>query len=34
MKTYHFEIVTLEEKYFIGVPVTNVFHKFDLERMN
>ncbi|WP_158602135.1 GyrI-like domain-containing protein [Cohnella endophytica] len=33
MKTYQIEIVTLEAKYFIGVPVTNVFDRFDSERM-
>lgn len=27
------EIVTLEEKSFIGIPVTNVFQRFDSERM-
>ncbi|MFC5406442.1 GyrI-like domain-containing protein [Cohnella soli] len=29
----HIEIVTLEDKYFIGVPVTNVFQNFDSARM-
>jgi predicted transcriptional regulator YdeE len=33
MKTYQIEIVSLEAKYFIGVPVTNVFQRFDSERM-
>ncbi|MGO4374725.1 GyrI-like domain-containing protein [Paenibacillus sp. MCAF20] len=33
MKTNQIEIVTLETKYFIGVPVTNVFQRFDSERM-
>ncbi|MDQ6421767.1 GyrI-like domain-containing protein [Paenibacillus sp. LHD-117] len=27
------EIVTLEAKHFVGVPVTNVFQRFDAERM-
>ncbi|TVX96258.1 GyrI-like domain-containing protein [Cohnella terricola] len=33
MQISQIEIVTLEAKYFIGVPVTNVFQKFDSERM-
>jgi len=33
MMTSQIEIVTLEAKCFIGVPVTNVFQKFDSERM-
>ncbi|GIO97140.1 hypothetical protein J14TS5_22260 [Paenibacillus lautus] len=33
MKTNQIEIVTLKAKYFIGVPVTNVFGRFDSERM-
>lgn len=33
MKTIQIEVVSLEEKYFIGVPVTNGFQKFDSERM-
>lgn len=33
MKTSQIEIVTLEAKNFIGVPVTNVFQRFDAERI-
>jgi len=33
MKTTQIEIVTLGSKYFIGVPVTNVFNRFDSDRM-
>jgi predicted transcriptional regulator YdeE len=33
MGTSQFELVTLETKYFIGVPVTNVFQRFDSKRM-
>lgn len=33
MEASQIEIVTLEAKYFIGVPVTNAFKRFDAERM-
>jgi predicted transcriptional regulator YdeE len=33
MKNNQIEIVTLEEKYFVGVPVTNVFQRFDPDRI-
>ncbi|GAE06779.1 hypothetical protein JCM10914_2955 [Paenibacillus sp. JCM 10914] len=33
MKTNQIEIVTLEAKHFIGVPVTNVFQRIDPERI-
>lgn len=31
MQNNQIEIVTLEEKHFVGVPVTNVFQRFDPE---
>ncbi|MCD9025460.1 GyrI-like domain-containing protein [Cohnella silvisoli] len=33
MKNNQIEIVTLGEKYFVGVPVTNVFQRFDPDRI-
>jgi predicted transcriptional regulator YdeE len=33
MMNNQIEIVTLEEKYFVGVPVTNVFQRFDPDRI-